>query len=228
MKKIISINPLAEYIEASESRRTKIIEEQLNPDPIRIPYYQLAKARMKKSIALSGLLGPINEAIEVLKARKPKKLWQINDNINSIEALNKFKQMALNSIITTNELEIVKTKEKYFKYNGIEINVSPNLIFRVVIDGKKHIGACKIHVSKGKPFSNKQSKLVANIIEQFLSNCVAAEDEYVNPLLCFCLDPFAGTTINSNSRVSIDMKQLKAICDNIAARFDDLEKRKAA
>lgn len=40
---IISINPLAEFLEASESRKKKIVEEQLNPDPVRIPYYQKAR-----------------------------------------------------------------------------------------------------------------------------------------------------------------------------------------
>lgn len=48
----ISLNPFAEYLEATESRRRKILEEQLEPDPVRIPYYQLAKARIKKSIEL--------------------------------------------------------------------------------------------------------------------------------------------------------------------------------
>ena len=50
-------------------------------------------------------------------------------------------------------------KQKHFNNNGISIMVSPNIVFRITINGVKYIGACKIHISKGKIFSNKQSKL---------------------------------------------------------------------
>jgi len=100
-------------------------------------------------------------------------------------------------------------------FNGVTILISPNIIFRITIAGVKHIGACKIHVSKGKPFSNKQSKVVATLLNQYLSNCVVSEDEEVNPELCFCLDPFAGTTINSYSRILVDMNVVKQICEEI-------------
>ena len=36
----ISINPLAEYLEATTARKLKILEEQQNPDPVRIPYWK--------------------------------------------------------------------------------------------------------------------------------------------------------------------------------------------
>jgi len=211
----ISINPFAEYLEATESRRIKILEEQQDPDPVRIPYYQLAKARIKKSIELSGSHRPLNDGIKTLKEKKPVKQWQKNDVINSIAAIEKFKLMLLPDLIKDHKLEIISPKQKYFNYNGVTINVSPNIIFRVLVDGEKHIGACKIHTSKGKKFSHQQSKLVANIIEQYLSNCVAEEDEIVDPVLCFCLDPFAGTTINSNSKVALDMKLVKKLCVEI-------------
>ena len=43
----ISINPFAEYLEATELRRISIIKEQMIPDKRRLPYYQLAKAKIK-------------------------------------------------------------------------------------------------------------------------------------------------------------------------------------
>ena len=112
-------------------------------------------------------------------------------------------------------MELISVKQKHINFHGITVKVSPNVIFRVNVDGVKHIGACKIHTSKGKKFSTKQSKLVAAVLELYLSNCVAAEDEYVNPVLCFCLDPFAGTTINSNSKIGLDMAEVKLMCEEI-------------
>jgi hypothetical protein len=216
----ISINPFAEYLEATEYRRKKILEEQVEPDPVRIPYYQLARAKMKKSIELSGSNQPVIDGLGELKIRKPEKAWQKADQTNSIKALENYSRMLLPELITENKLEIISAKQKHINYNGITINISPNIIFRITVDGVKHIGACKIHISKGKKFSHTQSKLVASLIELYLSNCVAAEDETVNPVLCLCLDPFAGTTINSNNRVALDMKLVKKVCSEIKQSID--------
>jgi hypothetical protein len=215
----ISINPFAEYLEATESRRRQILKEQMDPDPVRVPYYQLAKAKMKASLANSGDFFAIKIGIKELTARKPVIKWKISDRINSITALENYRNMLFPKLITENKLEIIRAKQKHLNFNGITIKISPNIIFGIMIDGVKHIGACKIHVSKGKPFSNKQSKVVATLLNQYLSNCVAGEDEYVNPELCFCLDPFAGTTINSFTKILVDMKIIKEVCEEIKKNF---------
>lgn len=211
----ISINPLAEYLEATPARRRAIIKEQLNPSTIKTFRYQLAKARIKKSVALSGNLKPVKAGMEELKKRKPEKDRQKSDIVNSILALERYSNMALHRLILENKLEIIRVKQKHLTFQGISVTISPEVVFRVTIDGVKQIGACKLHVSKGKPFSTKQSKLVSALIELYLSNCIAAEDEMVNPVLCFCLDPFAGTTINSNNKIGLDMAVVKKLCDEI-------------
>ena len=218
----ISINPFAEYLEATTARKVQILKEQQNPDPVRIPYYQLARARIKKSIELSGSLKPVNAGIKELSKRKPLKDWQKSDKLNSIKALELYSGMLLPQLVRENNLELISVKQKHINFNGVSIKVSPNIVFRIVVDGVKHIGACKIHVSKGKKFSTKQSKLVAAVLELYMSNCVAAEDEYVNPVLCFCLDPFAGTTINSNNKVNLDMQVVKEMCQDILQSLTNL------
>jgi hypothetical protein len=211
----ISINPLAEYLEATEARRKAIIKEQLNPPTNKTFHYQLAKSRIKKSVALSGDLKPVTFGIEELKKRKPEKDRQKSDIINSIIALERYAKMPLHRLILENSLEIIPVKQKYIIFQDISVTISPEVIFRINIDGAKQIGACKLHVSKGKPFSTKQSKLVAAFIELYLSNCVADEGEEVNPVLCFCLDTFAGTIINSNNKISLDMAVVKKLCEEI-------------
>jgi hypothetical protein len=216
----ISINPFAEYLEATELRRISILKEQMKPDKRRIPYYQLAKARIKLSILNSANYNIITNGIRQLKEKQTEKKWQIIDRKNSILALEQFKEMVLPEKIIRNELEEVKTTFKYINLYGVNIKISPNLIFRITINGKKEIGACKIYTAKGKPFSNSQSKVIATLLYQFLSEHVAKEDEYVNPELCFCVDVFAGTTINSGSRISVDMKNIKFICAEIPRKWD--------
>ncbi|OFY90175.1 MAG: hypothetical protein A3K10_15155 [Bacteroidetes bacterium RIFCSPLOWO2_12_FULL_31_6] len=226
---LISINPFAEFLEATPSRQKNIIREQLNPDPVRVPYYQLARATMRKSILNNVNISIIQEAINELNTRTPERgNWRYHDKVNSITALEKFKTMLLPSHLVENKLEAVKTKVKYLPIYGVNIKVSPNLIFRTTINGQKVIGAFKIHTSKGKPFGHQQSALVAQLINQFLSTYVAEEDEFVDPQLCFCIDVFAGTTINSSSKIGYNMKQIIDVCKQIPKLWDDASMSDAA
>jgi hypothetical protein len=142
------------------------------------------------------------------------------DKKNSMLALEHFKDMIQPQKILMEQFEEVLTTFKHLNLYGVNIKISPNLIFRFTSNGKKEIGAYKIHTSKSKPFSNSQSKVVATLLYQFLSEHVAEEDEYVNPELCFCLDIFAGTTINSGSRISVDMRNIKKICTELPKKWD--------
>lgn len=219
----ISINPFAEYLEATESRRAAILKEQLSPNKVKVFHYQLAKARIKKSIALSGSYKPVKDGIKILKERKPENSKKKSDQISSIEALERYMNMLLPDSIKDNKLELISVKQKDIDYEGISIKVSPDIIFRITIGNQKYIGGCKLHVSKRKPFSHKQSKLVAGLIDFYLSNVVVKEDEIVDSVLCFCLDPFAGTTINSNSKVALDMQLVKKLCSEIKQSLEVAE-----
>jgi hypothetical protein len=214
-KPVISINPLAEYLEATAARRNRILEEQINPDPIKLPWYQLAKARMKLSIKKNGAHAPIDNGIKELQQRQPDKKWKEINIKNSILALTNFKEMILPDLIKDNSLEIVKADQKYLNLYGVHIIIAPNILFRITIDNNKYLGAVKFHISKEKKFSVNQSKLVASLIYQYLSNVVAEEDDIVLPELCLCMDAFAKTTVNSFTRIKYDMSQIKKACDEI-------------
>lgn len=222
MKNIeISINPLAEFLEATESRKKRIIAEQLDPDPVRVPYYQKARATIKKNLLAKGDIKIINEAILHINNKVVEKNWQRHDKKNSISALNLWKEMKLPKKFIQNKLEVISTKAKYFPFHGIQIKVSPTAIFKVNIDGQTYVGAFKIHISKGKPFKVKQSALVAQLLNLFLNNFVVGENEIVDPQLCICIDPFSGTIVSASNKIKYDVNQLKKACKEIIAIHDD-------
>lgn len=223
-RKCISLNPLAEYLAATESRKRRIISEQQNPDPVKIPRYQLAKARIKKSILNNLNQKTIDVAITELTTRNPDKKWKINDRELSIIALKNFKGMKFPSLISDYKLEEISVKQKSLFLYGLEILIAPNLIFRITKDGKKYIGALKIHVSKSKPFVISQSSTVAALINLYLNEAVAKEDEIVLPELCLCIDLFNKTTVNSQSKIKYDMSNLKAVCREISVIWEQLVK----
>lgn len=222
MKNIeMSINPMAEFLEASEARKKRIIKEQLEPDPVRIPYYQKARAVIKKSILLNGDLNIVDEAIPKIAEKNVIKNWQKHDKKNSISALKLWKEMKLPRTLVENKLELITTKAKFLPLYGIQIKVSPTAIFKMEKDGQIYVGAFKIHLSKGKKFNVKQSALVAQLMNLFLNNFVVGENEIVDPQLCICIDPFSGTMVSASNKIKYDVKQLREACREIIAIYDD-------
>ncbi|MFZ5551875.1 MAG: hypothetical protein ACOZCO_02075 [Bacteroidota bacterium] len=208
----ISINSFAEYLMASESRQRAILKEQLKVNKIKAQWYQLAKARIKKSIGLSGDLSPVNNGIKTLNARKPEKKNKKIDKECSIEALKKFQKIELPTLIKENKVEVISSELKYLTFYGVRVKLKPTLVFKIKMNGEIHVGACQIHISKRKPFNNSQSKIVTTLLYQYVSNHITLEGEIPNPELCFCIDPFAGTTINSFSNITLDMIKIKEMC----------------
>ncbi len=222
MKNIeISINPLAEFLEATDSRKKRIIIEQLDPDPIRIPYYQKARATIKKAVLSNNDYSVVDDGIKFIKNKEVVKDWQKNDKTNSIRALDLWGGMNLPEKFTKYPMEIVSTKAKFLSLYGIEIKVSPTGIFRIEIDGQAYIGGFKVHISKGKPFNIKQSALVAQLLKVFLDNHVVGENEIVDPQLCICIDPFSGTIVSASNKIKYGMSQLKTACQEISSLHEE-------
>ena len=195
----ISINQLAEFSKATQKGKAKIIKQQIVPNPFLIQWYQLAKARLKKSISKNWDLNPVYSGIELLKKRtKFKNNRQQIDQKVSLEALQSFLSTPAPIILQSIEYERVIPDTKSLVLGNLEIIVAPDVVFRTEIDGQKFLGGFKFHVSKSKVFDLKQSSLVATVLWKYLDREVAREDEIVMPGLCFCYDVFASRIVSGN------------------------------
>lgn len=217
MEKIeIAIHALAEFVEGTEATRKRIIKDQLKEGPLPYFYYNLARHRIKKAILKGGNLEGIEDAREILKGRKPKeKTPKFYDKRGSLEAFDNFESMKFPEAFELNEFELVKPQVKHLPYFDLLIKVSPDYIYRTEINGQKVIGAFKLHLSKDKKFTVKQSSLVAQLIQMYLSVMVAEEDEIVDPNLCLSIDLFSKTTIQASHQFKYDMKEAKRICSKV-------------
>lgn len=212
----ISINQLADFQKGTESKKKRIIKQQKNPNPFRIAYYQLAKARMKKTLQTNGELSHITKGIEELKSRKLEKKRQINDRKVSIEAMEKFIKLKLPSLLTNSKYEIIKpSKRKSFELNGVEIIVSPDVIIKIDVDGQTIIGGFKLHISKSNVFNKEQQRIVASSLYKYLETEVAVNDEIVLPEFCLSLDIFGDGFVATSSNLDNTIKNIESICDEI-------------
>lgn len=228
---IIPINTFAQYFEANDARKLTLLKQHLRSlekqslrkeGESNAVYGNTARAQIRSTILAGHDHSLTERKLKQVRALTPSEddKWHIIDQKVNIAILERFRGMSIPSILVGNKLEKVLPKANNMPFYGIGIKIVPSLTFRINSSGQKQIGACMIHASKEHPFSTAESKIVAALLYSFLSNCVAEEDEVVNPDLCFCIDPYAGTTVISNKYFPADMKIIQKICSELPAIYD--------
>lgn len=220
----ISVNQLAEYSSATDNQKNRIIQQQKVPPAILIAWYQLAKARIKKSISEKGNLNPVLDGLKILNERiiekdsKGENRKKIDKQV-SIEALERFLKLKLPQFIKDLDFKVINPPTKSFSFSEVEIRVAPDVIFRGSIKGQKFLGAIKLHVSKTKPFDYKKSSIVASSIYKFLNEEIANDDTFVDPTMCVCIDIFAETIITARQSTLDQDDIIVEICEDIKRRW---------
>ncbi|WP_299271860.1 hypothetical protein [uncultured Psychroserpens sp.] len=215
---VISINQLADFSRATDAKKRRIIKQQKVPNKFLVAWYQLAKSRIKKTIANNGDLKPILDGIEELKAKKPEKQRQIIDRMVSLDALKRFINIKLPKLLKEIPHEVIKKpKSKSIIINGVEVIISPDVIFKLKIEGKTYIGAVKVHISKNNVFDNQQSRYISSLIYKYLNEVVAKEDEEVMKDLCLSIDVFGEKVITVPKNLKKAIADIEVICEEVKA-----------
>jgi hypothetical protein len=211
----ISINPLADFSIASDAKRRSIIQNQKKPDTFKVSWYQLARARMKSTLAKKGDVTPILEGINQLKAKIPTKTRQINDRQVSLEAMERFLHMKLPNVLNGINYEVIKTESKSIKIKGVEVIVSPDIIIKAIIDDVTYVGAVKIHISKSNVFDNNQLRFIASTIYMYLDEVFDNEEYVVMPELCLAIDIFGSRIVNAPKIIDSEINNIEVICQEV-------------
>lgn len=221
-KCIISINQYADFIKSTDAKKQRIIRDQKKPNKFRIAYYQLAKARIRKTLTSNGQLKHIDDALANLSSRVPNNKRQISDRHVSIEALEKFLRLKIPTVFKEQKLEFLNSKlyKNNIEIHGISIIVAPEIIFKINIDGRDVLGALKLHVSKSNSFDFEQQQVIASGICHYLEKNVADEKQIVLPEFCISLDIFGnGFITNSTAKKNI-VESYKKECLEIIKIWD--------
>lgn len=217
---LLSVNQLADFSKGTEATKKRIIRQQKTPNTFRVAYYQLAKARMKKCIEKHGDLAPIFKGIDELTSRKLDKPRQIIDRTVSLEAMRRFINLKLPDLLYNVNHTIVKhAKSKSIVINGVEIIISPDIIVKIEIDGKKYVGAVKVHISKNNIFDNDQSKYISSLLFKYLKEVVASHDEEVLEELCLSIDVFGEKITHAPLNLSKSLSEIEVICEEIKSMW---------
>jgi hypothetical protein len=217
MKKV-SVNKLAEYLNADSVRRRRIIEDQKSPSDFITIRYKDAREAMIKFITKDFDKSVIKEAIIQLKEKNTISDFQENDSKTSIEALKSFMKIDFNA-----ELLDFKRKKsnRGYKLNikGIEINVNPDIIITGVFKNKKIVGGIKFNIVKGHMLDNNDRQNVATLIHQVLEE---QHDEVPMINFCYSIDVFKQEISTAPKSYKTKRKNIEFACDELSIIWENI------
>src|SRR5690606_28967964 len=98
--------------------------------------------------------------------------------------------------------------------------ISPDVIFRIRINGKTFLGGVKVHISKNNVFDYIQSKYISSLIYKYLEEVVAKPGEEVLEDLCLSIDIFGERVISAPKNISKSLAEIELLCGEIKTYWD--------
>ena len=218
----MSLNKLAEYSEATATRRTRIIEDQKNPAGVIVARYGKVYSTLSNFFSSNLEDGTyIKEAIDALSTKHVNTTWQEDDKRNSLLALENFQSIGLPDL---SQLKVEKYTgvKKYITVEGVKISVNPDLIISGKVRGKNIKGAIKFHVSKNNCLTTMGQNCVSTLLNKFVEEHCLKEGETVSLKHCISIDVFAQRWSHTPKSYKRLMKDVASSCHEINSRWDNL------
>jgi hypothetical protein len=217
----ISVNKLAEYLEAIPTRRKQIVYDAKYPQKYIVTRYKDARDGMKSYISGTINEDGVLELISDIEDKKPDTDFQEQDNRLSIEALEALlntdnvylEGCAISSYDDGNELVNI---------SGVAISINPDLVIRKEIDGVTHVGAMKLHISKTNSLSEESQKIVAVLLFQYVDEFIKEEDEAASSKICLSFDVFKQHIEFCPSAYKLRVRKIEAACEEIALWWESM------
>jgi hypothetical protein len=217
----ISVNKLAEYLQASTVRRKQIVKDAKYPPSYQTTRYKDARNTMKNYL-LNGDEDPVLELIDKLDLIEEfDSDFQEQDNRLSIEALESLLTADI-SVFEGYELRHYGGDNPYVNIKGVDISVNPDMLIYYSLEGTSYVGALKLHVSKSNILSIESQKIVAVMLYNFVDAHEARADIIPDSRVCFSFDVFNKTIESCPSSRKLRLKNIEVACEEIALWWDKI------
>jgi hypothetical protein len=210
----ISINKLAEYMEATSIRRRKIVYDAKYPQKYIVTRYKDAREAIKQFLLNGYGEDYVLNIINSLEEKVCETEFQIQDTALSIEALESFLDCDLSSI---SDYAFSPNKEnELLKISDVNISVNPDLIITKVVNGKTNIGLIKLHLSKSNNLSEEGQKIVGALAYKYTQDFLNLNQENIsNQKLCISLDIFKQGIDFCPTGYKMRLNRIEAACEEI-------------
>jgi hypothetical protein len=210
----ISVNKLAEYVEASVARRKTIVQSAKYPPKVNTTRYSVAREIIIKYLS-SRNEQVLTDGITLLNNADVSTDFKKNDVANSISVLELVQLMELP------ELEDIQAEpweegNPLIEISGVDVSVNPDLFLSGTIRGRKQIGVLKLSIVKTNPLSVYGQGIVALLSKNFINMVMPEQADLVNRKLCLSFDTFQQRTIACPDAEVARRREVEAACMEIS------------
>lgn len=213
----ISLNKLAEYLDATPSRRRQIVKDQQNPQPFIAARYNDAREEI-----IGFIEGGMNSEQEMLAAAADLRQnhngtdFAKQDRNASADAIEDFldasDQLEINGFAAEG---VDRSTGAAMNISGVNVSVRPDVILKDKDTGEVK-GAIKFHFSKTSPLSAKSREYSATALRVYL---VDEGHQDVDPKKCYVVDVPTQSVSNAPKAFKRKMNDIEAACEEINARW---------
>jgi hypothetical protein len=213
----ISVNKLAEFIDAKAARQRQILRDQKFPTEFKGMYYKESTEAISTCIS-SNLenTGIIERTIASLEQQTPDKIGTQRRIQSNIDALETFEAM-LDDIDLKGALpSLGEHAPPRLTIQNVEISVRPEIVLKGVGKGKQPlIGALKLHFPRTFPLGDSAG-YVSALLQEYAKTHLANHGEAFGPY-CPVLDVGSKLAFPGVKSTIARMKDIQAACRNIVA-----------
>jgi hypothetical protein len=220
----LSAAQIAEYVDASPTRRKSIIRAARFPSRSVVAQYSKAREGLVNFLGDGARsfkhLADATDYLSKRGAKSDASDWLKRDSRQSIEAIEAF-QRAYNKIgVRPLDLRPVRGRSPLLDEWAAKISVDLDLTVHVPSDaGKDRIGGIILLFSRGESSGKariEQSRTIAAMIQQFCMRHLGPLGD-IDKNLCFAIDVFGAAAHRPHGKRKID--HVRDACDEIAARW---------
>jgi hypothetical protein len=227
----VSANQLADYLNASSTRRKRVIQDAKFPRTVIVARYGAARDGIADYLCdLARPTSKLVTAIDQMKteAAATESPWIKQDSLLSIEAVESFHSAYGNNKMGVKKIECrpVTKGAPPLSIEKVQVNVFLDATtHRKDKDGTDRVGGVILLFSKSETSSNirvDRCKTAAVLALMFAEKNLKAFGK-PDHKLCFALDVFGGAAIVAPNSYKQRLNNINAACEEIAGRWDGIE-----
>jgi hypothetical protein len=219
----ISVNKLAEFIDAKAARQRQILRDQKFPSDFKGMYYKEATEAISTCIA-SNLENTsiIERTISLLEQQNPDKIGTQRRLQANIDALETFEAMLDDVDLKGAEPILGDHAPPRLTIQNVEVSIRPEIVLKGTGKGKQPlVGAIKLHFPRTFPLSDSAG-YVSVLLQEFAKAHLANNGE-ASGTLCPVFDVGAQTIHPGVKSTIARMKDIRAACRNIVALWPTID-----
>jgi hypothetical protein len=219
----LSVNKIGEYLTANPLRRQRILRDAKYPPAFQVKRYEEACEAIVGYFTGGRDMSAITRKIEEVSARRGGTTFEVESNLNTLEALEQFYDNADGIRLPENfrALSGLSGNLPPLTFNGTDISIRPEAIIQHELKGKPMVGTIKLYLSKTHPLSQESADYVGALVCHQMRE-IYTKDTEVNPKCCYVYDVFRSIQYLAPKSYTLKLNNIKAACTEISDRWGNI------